>query len=50
MDTLSFGGLAAGTTAHLRDAGKIAVLLGSLCAGMLGSILVNVVHKAGRKE
>ena len=50
VDTLSFGGLAAGTTAHLRDAGKIAVLLGSLCAGMLGSILVNVVHKAGRKE
>ena len=50
VDTLSFGGLAAGTTAHLRDAGKIAVLLGSLCAGILGSILVTVVHKAGRKE
>jgi NhaA family Na+:H+ antiporter len=50
VDTLSFGDLAAGTTAHLRDAGKIAVLLGSLCAGILGSLLVALVHKAGRKD
>ncbi len=49
VDTLSFGNLAPGTTAHLRDAGKIAVLLGSLFAGILGSVLVSIVHKAGRK-
>ncbi len=47
VDTLSFGHLAPGATAHLRDAGKIAVLLGSVCAGLLGSLLVSVVHKAG---
>ena len=49
VDTLSFGHLAPGATAHLRDAGKIAVLLGSVCAGLLGSLLVSLVHRAGRK-
>ena len=49
VDTLSFGDLAAEVTAHLRDAGKIAVLMGSLCAGILGSLLVNLCHKAGSK-
>ena len=43
VDTLSFGGL---STAHeMRDMGKIAVLMGSLCAGILGSVLVNLVGK-----
>ena len=32
-------------TQHLRDAGKIAVLMGSLCAGILGSVLITFVHK-----
>ncbi len=49
VDTLSFGHLAPGATAHLRDAGKIAVLLGSVCAGLLGSLLVSLVKRAGRK-
>ena len=35
----------ADVTAHLRDAGKIAVLMGSLCAGILGSVLITFVHK-----
>ena len=45
VDTLSFGGLAPEVTAHLRDAGKIAVLMGSLCAGLLGSLLIHIVSK-----
>ena len=45
VDTLSFGGFDTATVTHLRDAGKIAVLLGSLCAGMLGSLLVSVVSR-----
>ena len=44
VDTLSFGGLDPAAAEHLRDAGKIAVLLGSICAGALGSILVNLVR------
>lgn len=47
VDTLSFGDQAA--VEMLRDMGKIAVLMGSLCAGILGSILVNVVYKFQRK-
>jgi NhaA family Na+:H+ antiporter len=48
VDTLSFAGpgIPAEVTAHLRDAGKIAVLLGSLCAGIFGSLLITLVHKA----
>lgn len=45
VDTLSFGELPADVIAHMRDAGKIAVLLGSICAGALGSLLINLVHK-----
>lgn len=45
VDTLSFGGFDTATVAHLRDAGKIAVLLGSLCAGLFGSLLVSVVSR-----
>ena len=45
VDTLSFGELAPEMTAHLRDAGKIAVLLGSICSGLLGSILIQIVSK-----
>ena len=44
VDTLSFSDLAPETMNHLRDAGKIAVLLGSLCSGLLGSLLVGCVH------
>ena len=51
VDTLSFAGpdIPADVTAHLRDAGKIAVLMGSLCAGLLGSLLITLVHKAQKK-
>jgi len=44
VDTLSFGDQAPEVMARLRDMGKIAVLMGSLCAGILGTILVNIVH------
>ena len=46
VDTLSFAGpdIPFEVTAHLRDAGKIAVLLGSLSAGVLGSLLIILVH------
>ena len=52
VDTLSFAGpdMAAETTQQLRDAGKIAVLLGSLCAGLLGSLLINLVNKLQKKQ
>ena len=49
VDTLSFGDLTPDTTAHLRDAGKIAVLLGSVCAGVLGSVLVSLTHRLRKK-
>ena len=49
VDTLSFGDLTPETTAHLRDAGKIAVLLGSVCAGVLGSVLVSLTHRLRKK-
>ena len=44
VDTLSFGDYPE-VTEHLRASGKIAVLLGSLFAGILGSLLIQVVHK-----
>ena len=45
VDTLSFGNLLPNVTEHLRNAGKIAVLMGSLCAGLLGSMLIILVNK-----
>lgn len=42
VDTLSFADAPAELMMHLRDAGKIAVLLGSLCSGILGSILITL--------
>jgi len=50
VDTLSFGEQAPEITAHLRDAGKIAVLLGSICAGILGSVLINITDKLNRRK
>ena len=49
VDTLSFGEQAAEVTQHLRDAGKIAVLMGSVCAGILGSVLINIVSKLQKR-
>ncbi len=45
VDTLSFGGQAPEVMNAMRDMGKIAVLLGSVSAGILGSALVNVAGK-----
>ncbi len=40
VDTLSFANAPADIMMHLRDAGKIAVLLGSVFSGILGTILI----------
>ena len=44
VDTLSFGDVPQHTE-ELRSIGKIAVLMGSLCSGILGSILISLFHK-----
>lgn len=49
VDTLSFGELPAESTDMLRSSGKIAVLLGSLCAGILGSLLISLFYKIEKK-
>lgn len=50
VDTLSFGNVSdPAIMDSMRDAGKIAVLMGSLCAGILGSVLVNIVHAFRKK-
>lgn len=50
VDTLSFGDQPAEVMLHLRNAGKIAVLMGSICAGVLGSVLINLAHKMDKKK
>lgn len=45
VDTLSFGEQVPEVTAVLRSSGKIAVLIASLCAGMLGSLLITIFSK-----
>ena len=45
VDTLSFGEQAPEIMSKLRDMGKVAVLMGSLCAGLLGSLLITVINK-----
>lgn len=46
VDTLSFKNVTDPLVLeHMRDAGKIAVLIGSVTAGILGSVLVNVANK-----
>ena len=49
VDTLSFSDQPADVMMQLRDAGKIAVLLGSLCSGIIGSILISLFHKGAKK-
>ena len=46
VDTLSFGDQPMDVMMHLRDAGKIAVLLGSLCSGILGTVLISLAHRS----
>lgn len=48
VDTLSFGEQSAEVIELLRNSGKIAVLLGSLCSGILGSVLINISGRLKR--
>lgn len=50
VDTLSFGELEPAATEILRSSGKIAVLMGSLCAGIMGSLLITLFHKLDSKK
>ena len=50
VDTLSFGELTSEATDMLRSSGKIAVLLGSLSAGVLGSLLIMLFDKMEKKQ
>ena len=52
VDTLSFAGegITPEVTQHLRDAGKIAVLMGSVCSGILGSALIGVVSNLQKQK
>ena len=45
VDTLSFGDQPVDVMMRMRDAGKIAVLLGSLCSGILGTVLIQIFHR-----
>lgn len=49
VDTLSFGGFNPAATAAMRDAGKVAVLMGSVAAAILGSVLVCLLSKRSKK-
>ena len=49
VDTLSFGDQSPEVMYKLRDMGKMAVLMGSLCAGIIGSLLISIIHKAEKK-
>ena len=45
VDTLSFGDAPFQIMSSLRDAGKIAILLASITAGIVGSVFVSFTHK-----
>lgn len=45
VDTLSFGEQTPDIMMHLRNAGKIAVLMGSIASALVGSILINLTYK-----
>ena len=49
VDTLSFGEQSPEIMEQLRNAGKIAVLMGSICAGVLGSMLINMANRMSGK-
>jgi len=50
VDTLSFGNCTPEVMNQLRDAGKIAILLASITAGVLGSVLISLVSKLHKKS
>ncbi len=45
VDTLSFGDQTPEVMAQLRNMGKVAVLMASLSAGIIGSLLINIFNK-----
>ena len=45
VDTLSFGQFSPQVTDLLRSCGKIAVLMASICAGLLGNLLITLVSR-----
>lgn len=49
VDTLSFGDQSHEVVEHLRDAGKIAVLMASVGSAILGTTIIKIVHKAEEK-
>ncbi len=49
VDTLSFAGNAPEVTLALRDAGKIAVLISSVAAAVLGTVMINIVSSAQKR-
>lgn len=49
VDTLSFGGFDPAIVETLRSMGKIAVLLASVTAGVLGSVFINLIYKFSHK-
>ena len=49
VDTLSFSNLPIETCEALRSSGKIAVLLASVCSGLLGTALISTVSKMQAK-
>ena len=50
VDTLSFSELNECTTHQLRDMGKIAVLMGSLCSALLGCLLISIFNKSTKRS
>ncbi len=50
VDTLSFSDQLPEVTAALRDMGKIAVLLGSLCAGIFGTLMIRLTNAVEKKK
>lgn len=50
VDTLSFSDQTPEVMARLRDMGKVAVLMGSLCAGLLGSLLITIIDKLEKRK
>lgn len=50
VDTLSFSDQTPEVMARLRDMGKVAVLMGSLSAGLLGSLLITIINKLESKQ
>ena len=50
VDTLSFGDQSAEVMTYLRNAGKIAILLGSIAAGVLGTVMIQMTSKLKSKK